>query len=117
MAARIGTLAILRGDGGSSGGLPILSGDTVSVGRGPACAVRIRLQSVPPLAARLLAEGTRAFLVNDSTAECASLTRGPAAVPLPVGEPVCLLHNDVLTFSSRAFRFEYGACLLPRRRP
>lgn len=106
--ARVGSLIILS-KGPTDGSLPILSGDTVSIGRGPACGVRIRLTSVPPLAARLLADSSHAFLVNDSTAECTVLARGSSTVPLPVGEPVGLCHNDVLTFSSRAFRFEYGA--------
>ena len=107
---RVGSLLILRAaSGDSSGSLPIIRGDTVSVGRGPTCAVRIRLTQVPPLAARLVAEGTRVYIVKDSAADCTVLTRGSSTVPLSVGEPVCLLHNDVLAFSTRAFRFEYGA--------
>ena len=73
---RVGSLLILRAaSGDSSGSLPIISGDTVSVGRGPTCAVRIRLTQVPPLAARLVAEGTRSPL--GSPFACCTMTCWP----------------------------------------
>ena len=83
----------------------------MTIGRAPDSGVRIRLASIPLLAARLVGEGARAFLVCETTSGAASLHRSGAPVPLPLGTPVCLQHRDTLTFSARAFMFEYGACL------
>ena len=108
--ASIGSLLILRPGGEPSGSLPLHANEEVTIGRAPDSGVRIRLASIPLLAARLVAEGARAFLVCETTSSAASLHRSGAPVPLPLGVPVCLEHRDTLTFSARAFMFEYGAC-------
>ena len=107
--AAVGELIVVVDDA-PSGGMPVHSGDVLTLGRAPDCNVRIRLKSVSRVSARLVADGVHAFFINESTSNPAVLTRGALQVPLPLGMAVCLEHGDSLSFSTRDFWFHYGGC-------